>query len=85
MDNLRFPSVDSSTSRGLRSGAFSFVISLLIFGSGLIAVLNGVPGCTDAVIKFLQENALTLASAIGIPTGLVTFVISVLRPKTPNY
>lgn len=85
MNDLRLPNQDSATGRSLKTGAFAVVGSLVVFGSGFLRVLNGVPGCTDAVIGFLQDNAGTLALYVGVPAGALSYGFNFFRKNVKNY
>lgn len=85
MNDPRLPTADSATGRGLKSGVYATLSAFLVFATGLIAVLNNVPGCSEAVIDYLRENALQIALIIGVPTGLFSFVVNLLRPSVRKY
>lgn len=82
---MNLPDKDSATSRGLRTGIFSALGALFVFGTGLIAVLNGVPGCTSALVGYLRDNSLQLALTVGVPSGIISFIFNALRPSVKNY
>lgn len=79
------PSADSATGRGLKAGVYSTLVSFVVFSTGLFLALKGVPGCSEALVQYLQQNAVTLALSIGIPTGLVSFIVNLFRKNVPNY
>ena len=70
----RLPKIDSATGRGLKTTAFSAVSAFVIFSTGLLSVIQGVPGCSEAVVSYIQTNALQLALLMGIPAGIFSFV-----------
>lgn len=86
MNNLRLPKKDSSTFRGLVTSAQGFFAVLFVLGTGLIGVIKGVPGCGEAVATYLQDNAIQYAVVLGLPAGLVSFVMNVfLRKEVKTY
>lgn len=84
-NNLRLPTQDSATGRGLKTTLFSTASGLIIFSTGLFGVLHSVPGCSDAVLEYIRANALTFSLSIGVPTGVFSFVWNYLRPQVRNY
>lgn len=85
MNNLRLPGQDSATGRGLKTTLFSTVSGLIVFSTGLFGVLHSIPGCSDAVLDYIKNNALTFSLSIGIPTGVFSFVWNYLRTNIKNY
>lgn len=79
------PSQDSATGRGLKTTLYSTVVSFIALSTAFYGVLKGVPGCSEAVLDFLQANALQLSLIIGVPTGLSSFVVNLMRPGVKNY
>lgn len=72
--DTRLPKQDSATGRSLKTTAFASASALVVFGSGLLTVLQGVPGCSEAVLDFLQANALQLSVLFGVPAGIFSFL-----------
>lgn len=79
------PSQDSATGRSLKSGVYATASALVVFGTGVLHVINGVPGCSEALINYIQANALQLALMIGVPAGLFSFVVNYFRKGVKNY
>ena len=83
--DARLPKTDSATGRSLRTTVFSVLSAFLVFSSGLLTVIQGVPGCGEAVINYVQENALQLALLMGVPAGLFSFAWNFFRKDVRNY
>lgn len=79
------PEQDSATGRGLKTGVQAFLGVAFVFATGLIGVIKGVPGCSEAIGTFLQQNAIQYAALLGIPAGLVSFIWNILRKDVKNY
>lgn len=56
--------------KGIRTALQAIVGSLI----GLIVVVWAVPGVPEAVIEYAKTNWLPLLLAIGIPSGLVSWI-----------
>lgn len=85
-DFMRLPSKDSSTFRGLITTAQGFVASFSALALSLWAAIGAVPGCPEAIIKFVYDNLLIIAGGFGISTGVVSFAWNVLfRKDVKNY
>lgn len=85
LSDVRLPKSNSSTASGLRSGTYATISAFIVFGTGLLTVLKGVPGCSEAVISFIQSNALQLSLLIGVPAGVFSFVVGLFTPSKKNY
>lgn len=85
MDNLRLPSQDSTTGRGLKVTAYASLSAAAVFATGFLGVLNSVPGCSEAVLDFLQQNAIQLGLLVGVPAGLISAVTNLRRKDVENY
>lgn len=83
---MRLPEKDSATGRGLKTSVFAFLGSLITILISLWTVLRGVPGCSEAIIQFVQANAITIASTFGISAGSVSFLFNLFfRRDVKNY
>lgn len=82
---MRLPQRDSATGRSIATGVQTVIGAVVLFATGLISVIQGVPGCGDAILGFLQANAVQLAALFGISSSLVTFVWNFLRRDVKNY
>ena len=82
---MKLPSQDSATGRGVKTGIQTAIGVIIVFVTGLIGVINGVPGCTEAIGNFIQANAIQLAGLFGISSGVVSFVWNFLRKDVVNY
>ncbi len=71
---MRLPTKDSLTYKGLVTSAQAFLGALVVFGTGLLGVIHGVPGCYEAIISFLQANAIQYAVALGVPAGIASII-----------
>lgn len=72
---------DSAFSRGIRTSlqaASGFIL-------GLFTTIWAVPGVPVAVMHYLTNNALALAVAFGISSGVIAFVWNLLRKDVPNF
>ena len=82
---MRLPSQDSTTGRSIKTGVQTFLGVVIVFITGLIGVIKGVPGCGEAVVNFLQSNAIQFAGLFGVSSGVVTFVWNWFRKDLKNY
>lgn len=83
---MRLPKKDSATFRGVITSAQGFIGSLAALGFGLWLTLKGVPGCSEAFAKFVQDNLITIAGGFGVSTGAVSFLWNVIfRKDVKNY
>lgn len=83
---MQLPKKDSATGRGIRTTAQGFISAAVLLGGALVAAINGVPGCGEAIVKVVQDNFLLIASTFGVSTGLVSFLWNVfLRKDVRNY
>lgn len=82
---FRLPRQDSATGRGFKTGLQTFIGVGVVFITGLIGVIKGVPGCGDAILNFLQANLVQVASLFGISSGVVSFIWNFLRKDVSNY
>lgn len=82
---MRLPTQDSITGRSIKTAAQTAIGVLVLFVTGLIGVIKGVPGCGDAILGFVQANAIQLAGLFGVSSGVVTFVWNFLRKDVKNY
>lgn len=83
---MRFPEKDSSTFRGVITGAQTAVGVVILFITGLFGVIGGVPGCGEAIVGFIKENVLQVAAFFGVSSGLVSFAWNALfRKDVQNY
>lgn len=85
MDNLRLPKSTSATAKGLKTTLWAFIGSCITLGGALWLAINGVPGCSDAIINFLRNHFVEIAGLFAVPSGIVGFIGNALNPKTPNY
>lgn len=72
---------DTALVRGVRTTIQTFIGAFV----GLIAVVWAVPGVPEAVIGFVQSNLLSLVVAVGIPTGLTSFLWNLARKDVKNF
>lgn len=73
---------DLSVSRDSALGrAFATFLQFLV---GLVVVVVGVPGVTDAVTDYVRQNLVQVLGSLGLTTSLVTFLNNVLRPSVPT-
>lgn len=79
------PSQDSNTGRSLKTAAQTTIAAFVVFGSGLITAINGVPGCPDAVLNYLRDNIVQLAGSMGVSAGIVTFIWNSFRKDVTKY
>lgn len=70
---MRLPSKDSATWRGLLTAVQAF--------GGFLLALSAMPEFGELVTQF-YPNALP---AVAVATGVVSFVINLLRPSVKNY
>lgn len=82
---MRLPTQDSTTGRSIKTAAQTAIGILFLFVTGLIGVIKGVPGCGDAILGFVQANAIQLAGLFGVSSGVVTFIWNFLRKDVKNY
>lgn len=75
---------DSARGRGLRTGIQAALAALLTFIIGLIMAVWKVPGVPVAVVDYVQGHLIEVLLAIGIPSGLVSWVWNILRKGVPN-
>lgn len=86
MNNVRLPTTDSSTGRGIKTGIQSILGTLVVLGVGLILAIKGVPGCPDAIINFAEQNFATIAGSIGLSSGLISFLYNLIfRSSVQTY
>lgn len=78
---MRLPAQDSSTGRALKTFAQAFIGFLV----GLFVVVWHVPGVPQAVLNYLQTNAIQFALYFGVPAGVVAFVWNYFRKDIVNY
>ena len=83
--NLKLPKQDSATGRGIKTGVQSIIGTAITLIAGLLLVINGVPGCPEAIIKFAMDNFLIIAGAIGLSSGATGFIWNVFRKGVKNY
>lgn len=82
---MKLPNQDSATGRGVKTAVQAFISALIVFSTGFIGVIQSVPGCSEAVVGFLQDNAVQYALLLGIPAGIVAFVMNFFRKDIKNY
>lgn len=83
---MNLPSQDSATGRGLKTTAQAGIGTLLLTGLAKLAVdVWNVPGVPEIVVKYLQDNLILIASAVGISSGLTAFVWNLFRPRVETY
>lgn len=82
---MRLPSQDSATGRGIKTGVQTAIGVIIVFLTGLIGVIKGVPGCSDAILNFVQANAIQLAGLFGVSSGVVSFFWNFTRKEIKNY
>lgn len=75
------PTQDSATGRGLKT-AFQAFFGFVI---GLLAVIWAVPTVPETVYSYLIHNWMTFALAVGLPSGIISFIMNALRPDVKNY
>lgn len=84
--DINLPKKDSSVWRGAVTSVQGFVAAVVLLGSGLVATINGVPGCSEAVTKFIYDNWLIIAGTFGASTGVASFIFNFLfRKDVKNY
>ncbi len=74
---MRLPSKDSATAKALRT-----VVQAMV---GLFIAVWTVPGVPHAVFSYIVANMPVVLLAVGIPSGIVTFVWYFVKKEVPNY
>lgn len=83
---FRLPKKDSSTWRGIMTGAQTFIGAIPVLFVGLWMATKTVPGCNEAVVTFIYNNIVQLAAGFGVSGGAVSFAWNVLfRKEVKNY
>lgn len=82
---MRLPEKDSKTYKGIVTSIQGFVAAVVLFGTGFFGAINQVPGCTDAVVNYLRDNFLLLASYFGVGSGVASVVWNLFRPSVKSY
>lgn len=83
--DLKLPSQDSATGRGLKTGLWSFIGTSATLATALWLSISGVPGCSDAILTFIREHFIEIAAAIALPSGLTSFIAGLFRKDIKNY
>lgn len=84
--DIRLPQKDSATSRGIRTGIFSAVGTIVALAFGLFMAINGVPGCPEAITDFIGKHYIEITGLVGIFSGAAGFVYNALfRKEVKNY
>lgn len=81
----KLPNQDSATGRGIKTAIQTIVGALIVFGTGLVTTINGVPGCPDAVLNYFRDNVVQLVGSLGVSAGFVTFIWNLFRKDVKNY
>lgn len=86
MADLRLPKQDSATGRGLKTAAQAGIGTLVLSALMTLAVnVWNVPGVPDVVIEWVKSNAIQIAVAVGLPSGIVGVLWNLPRKNVPNY
>ena len=83
--NLRLPSQDSATGRGIKTGLQSILGFVFTFAVGLVLTVWGVKGVPEAIMAYIQTNFLQVLVTIGVPSAVAGFIWNYFRPNIPNY
>lgn len=81
MADIKLPKQDSATGRGLKTAAQA----MIGFTVGLVAVVWAVPGVPQAVLDYVQNNAIQVLLLVGVPSGLTSFIWNLLRKNVKTY
>lgn len=76
---------DTALVRGVRTSIQAALATLLTFSVGCIFAVWNVPGVPDALLSYIYNNLPQCLMAIGLPTGIVSFIWNVLRPNVRNW
>ena len=74
---MRLPSQDSATGRAVKT-AFQSIVGLLI-------TLIAIPGVPEALTTYAREHTLPFLVFVGVPAGVVSFVMNFVRKDVSNY
>lgn len=85
LNDVRLPSANSATTKGLRTTLWTFIGSCITLSGALWLAINAVPGCSDAVLNFVREHFVEIALAFSLPSGVIGFIGNALNHKTDNY
>ncbi len=85
MNNLRLPSQDSATGRGIKTALQTVIGFTVTFFTGLILAVWQVDGVPQVVLNYVQHNFIQVLLSIGIPAGVAGFVWNYFRKNVPNY
>ncbi len=83
--NLRFPTQDSATGRGFKTGLQAVIGYIVTFAVGLVLTVWHVPGVPHAVLQYCQNNFVQVALLFGVPSGIAALVWNIFRKDVPNY
>lgn len=82
--DLRLPEKNTATRNSIEVAIKAFVG----FVAGLLAVVWAVPGVSDAVIKYVGDNWMQTALALGVPavfTGIINLILDIRKKGLRNY
>lgn len=84
--DINLPKKDSATWRGAITSLQGFAGALVVLATGLIATINGVPGCGEAIVEFIKSNWLLISGSFGLSTGVASFIWNFFfRKDVKNY
>lgn len=82
----RLPKPNTATAMGLKTTVQAAVTAFIIFSTGFFNTLHSVPGCSEAVLAYIKDNALQLSLYIGVPAGLFSTAWNwFFNDKVKNY
>ena len=83
---MRLPKKDTATFRGALTSLQGFIGALGFLAVGLWTAVNGVEGCSEAIIGFVENNLVLLAGGFGVSSGAVSFFFNLwLRKDVKSY
>lgn len=85
----RLPKQDSAVGRSIKTYIQAFIGALVTFGIGLSTAVNGVPGCSDAVVNyvmdFVKDYFFWICNFVGVGAGITALIWNLIRKSVPNY